>query len=61
MTKPSIEKNPRAFAVCVGMDALRLATGQDLKNFEPGEIVEYLNRAAHRYGKHKDKADAQDH
>jgi hypothetical protein len=38
--------DPRTFAVCLGMDAFRLATGRLPKNFTPMQIVGLLTKAA---------------
>lgn len=38
--------NPRAFAVCLGMDAFRLAVGRKPQTFTPFQIIGLLTRAA---------------
>lgn len=43
-----LERNPRAFAVRLGMDALRLAIGRKPKSFTPFMIVGFLTRAAEK-------------
>lgn len=47
----SMKDDPRAFAVVLGFEALRLATGQPLKKFTAWQIIELLTRAArNQYG-----------
>lgn len=40
--------DPRAFAVCLGMDAFRLAVGRTPKSFTPFQIIGLLTRAAEK-------------
>lgn len=41
-------KTPRSFAICLGMDAFRLAVGRPTQNFTPFQIVGLLTRAAEK-------------
>lgn len=41
-----MKRSPEAFAVCMGMDALRLSLGIPLKNFAVNEVLRWLNLRA---------------
>lgn len=36
-------RSPQEFAVCMGMDALRICLGKEPRNFTPAEVVRWMN------------------
>jgi hypothetical protein len=38
--------DPRVFAVCIGMDAMRLCIGQKPRNFTVAQVIRWLRLSA---------------
>lgn len=46
MTPHMLSADPRAFAVCMGLDAMRIAIGMKPRNFDAKEVIRWLRLMA---------------